>query len=107
VTAGTHGTTDRYHDGCGCSACVLAVTLEDEDRPRPIPPWKRTRPRVAPVDRWCPPPNGVWPGQCRVDRLVTGELAVECWCRRAVVYVEPGLVRACPTDSCGRDGCGP
>lgn len=39
------------------------------------------------------------------NRVRTTDLAVECWCRTEIVHVEPSVVLACRTESCGRSWC--
>jgi len=34
-----------------------------------------------------------------------GELAVECWCQSAVVFVKPEVIWSGRTGACGRDAC--
>ena len=78
-----HGTPERYGAGCRCSGCILAMAKAEEGRQRP---------RYA-------------PSRIVAERLRTGELAVECWCRQSVVYVAPSVIRNNLTESCGRPGC--
>lgn len=82
VSLGRHGTPLRYNNGCRCSGCILAMAKVDE----------------APAPRYAK-------SKVMSDRLRTGELAVECWCRLSIVYVHPQVVMACRTASCGRPGC--
>lgn len=96
-----HGTVERYQDGCTCSACILAIARLDEAARVAAVLDALDRGRATRSQR----------GLCRQRRavsshtLATGELAVDCWCRAAIVYVAPEVVRACRTGSCGLPGC--
>lgn len=89
----SHGTPLRYGQGCRCVQCILATALRDQELAalerqaatrRPATPRRRT---------------------LKADRLRTGELAVDCWCGADVVFVQPEVVRALRTGSCGAAGC--
>ena len=45
------------------------------------------------------------PSRVSAERDALGNLAVECWCRLAVVYVPQEKVMACKTESCGATDC--
>lgn len=49
--------------------------------------------------------NVLHPSRLRNHTLRTGEMSVECWCRRKVVYATPDEIMRGVTRSCGDEGC--
>jgi hypothetical protein len=71
-----HGTRSCYQGGCRCRPCTDAKTGYHAKF--------SGRPRAL---------------------LFAGLLAVECWCHAEIVFVEPEVVRAGRTGSCGSRAC--
>lgn len=47
------------------------------------------------------------PSRVRMHTRMDGTMSVECWCRQAIVYVDPEVVRRGETGSCGATECNP
>lgn len=82
-----HGTYERWLTGCSCAPCGTAK-----------PPRRR---------RSVSTPHGIAPSRVRAHEKPNGDMAVECWCREAIVFVTPSDVREGRTGSCGLPDCRP
>ena len=65
-----------------------------------------TRPEGDPVTRTKRAPRLRDPNEDRAPRgRRDGRCIAQCWCQRGLVPVEPAVLRACRTETCGRAWC--
>lgn len=97
-----HGSESRYGEGCTCSACVLGEA--EREHVRRMARWEENARHMNAVRAM---KRTVRRGRLQVasHQLRTGELAVLCWCGSRIVYVDPDIVQAIRTESCGARGC--